>query len=253
MTAVSTFDGHEAVWSGRLGSLRNTVRQHVVREQLHSHLDGVTSALDVGCGQGTQAVELAARGIRVTGVDPAPELLALLAASARARGCAVETVPGSLADLERLLDGRAFDLVCAHGLLMYLPDARAALATLGGLVRAGGLVSFTVRNGDALAFRPGVRGDWPAALAAYDATTYTNELGASATAHRLADVLDWCDELGLDVEGWYGVRVLTDGVPAGAPPDPDTLAACLAAEVEAGRREPYRRFGSQLHVIARKR
>jgi hypothetical protein len=119
-------------------------------------------------------------------------------------------------------------------------------------VRAGGLVSFTVRNGDALAYRPGARGQWRAALEAFDATSYVNELGAPATAHRLADVLSWCDDLGLEVERWYGVRVLSDGLQDDAP-DPETLDDCLAAEVEAGRRDPYRRLGSQLHVIARRR
>jgi S-adenosylmethionine-dependent methyltransferase len=67
----------------------------------------------------------------------------------------------------------------------------------------------------------------------------------------LAEVSGWCEEAGLAMERWYGVRVLTDGVPADQMPDPDTLADCLAAEVEAGRRDPYRRLGSQLHIIAR--
>lgn len=242
---MSSFDAVERVWADRLGNLRNTVRQHLVRTQLHAHLDGVTTALDVGCGQGTQAIELAARGIEVTGVDPSLDLLDLL------RGTAVETIHGELADLDDLLGDRRFDLVCCHGVLMYLPDARAAVADLASRARPGGLVSFTVRNGDALAFRPGFRGDWRAALDAFDATTYVNELGAAARAHRIDEVLGWCEELGLAVEQWYGVRVLTDARPVDELPDPADLQDCLAAEVEACRRDPYRRLASQLHVIAR--
>ena len=127
------------------------------------------------------------------------------------------------------------------------------MAALSRKVRMGGLVSFTVPNGDALAFRPGVRGQWGAALAAFDATTYVNELGAPARAHRLEEALSWCRDLGMDVEQWYGVRVLTDGKDADAAPEPDVLEQCLAAEVEAGRRDPYRWFGSQLHIVARRR
>lgn len=175
-----------------------------------------------------------------------------MVATARGRACEVEAISGSIADLARLLGDRVFDLACAHGLLMYLPDAREAVAMMADRVRPGGLVSFTVRNGDALAFRPGIRGDWPGALAAFDATTYVNELGAEATAHRLDEVLDWCRSLNLEVEQWYGVRVLTDASPNEVSPDPNTLDDCLGAEVEAGRRDPYRRFGSQLHVIARR-
>jgi S-adenosylmethionine-dependent methyltransferase len=249
---VSTFEGVEQVWLDRLGNLRNTVRQHLVRTQLHAHLDGVTTALDVGCGQGTQALALAARGIAVTGLDPSRDLLAVLEHDAAERGCAVETIPGGIDDLHDLLSGRLFDLACAHGVLMYLPDAPAALATLAGRVRPGGRVSFTVRNGDALALRPALRGDWPAALAAFDATTYVNELGARALAHRLDEVLGWCGDLGLEVEDWYGVRVLTDARPTSEAPDGRELGDLLAAEVEAGRRDPYRRLASQLHVIARR-
>src|SRR4051794_428136 len=106
---MSSFSDFEGVWSSRLGSLRNVVRQHVIREQLHAHLDGVSTVLDVGCGQGTQAVELAAHGLRVTGVDPSAALLDQLTATARQRGCAVEVVPGTLADLDRLLAERRFD------------------------------------------------------------------------------------------------------------------------------------------------
>lgn len=43
----------------------------------------------------------------------------------------------------------------------------------------------------------------------------------------------------------------TDGVDPEALPDEGTLALCLKAEEEAGRRDPYRRLASQLPVVAR--
>ena len=61
-------------------------------------------------------------------------------------------------------------MVCAHGLLMYLADGHAAIEQLAARAHPGGLLSFTVRNGDALAFRPGLRGEWPAALRGFDTT-----------------------------------------------------------------------------------
>jgi S-adenosylmethionine-dependent methyltransferase len=134
---VSSFSDVEGVWSQRLGTLRNVVRQHVIGQQLMDHVGAARRALDVGCGQGTQAVALAARGIRVTGLDPSQPLLDRLAVTARERGVFVETMRGTLDDLDRLADGRAFDLVLAHGLLMYLDDARAAVATLARRVAIG--------------------------------------------------------------------------------------------------------------------
>lgn len=248
---MTSFGTVESIWTDRLGSLRNVVRQRVIAAQLSEHLGAVVTVLDVGCGQGTQAVLLAAGGLQVTGVDPSSDLLERLDEAADAAGVEVRTLVGTLDDLDVLLRDEQFDLVCAHGLLMYLPDPEAALRALAKQVRPGGLLSFTVRNGDALALRPGLRGQWSKALAAFGEMTYVNELGADAEAHCLEDVTGWCERTGLSVEAWYGVRVFTDGREAAEAPDPDSLQDCLAAEVEAGRRDPYRRVASQIHIIAR--
>jgi len=248
---VSSFSEVEAVWSGRLGSLRNVVRQHVVHNQLAEHTGTARTALDVGCGQGTQAVELASRGIRVTGLDPSRLLLDHLVELAGEHQVSVEALQGGIEDLDHLVPGRTFDVVCAHGLLMYLQDARSGIATLAGRVARGGILSVTFRNGDALAYRPGLRGQWRRAIEAFDATTYVNELGADARAHTLDEVSQWCEDSGLEVVQWFGVRVLTDGAATDQMPEKSILTDCLAAETEAGKRDPYRRLGSQLHVIAR--
>lgn len=59
-------------------------------------------------------------------------------------------------------------------------------------------------------------------------------------------------DLGLTLQAWYGVRVFTDGVGPGATPEDTDLERCVEAEEEAGRRDPYRRLASQLHVVARR-
>jgi 2-polyprenyl-3-methyl-5-hydroxy-6-metoxy-1,4-benzoquinol methylase len=234
-----------------LGTFRNEVRQ-LIADQLAGHLAGVTTVVDVGCGQGTQAVQLAARGLQITGVDPSEDLLKQLHATAAERGVSVRATLGEIDDLDSVLPETYFDLVCAHGLLMYLPDAYLALQKLMGPLKVGGRISFTVRNGDALAYRPGLRGDWKAALEAFHSTSYVNELGAQANAHRLDEVLGWCADLGLQVLAWYGVRVFTDPSPASERPDPESFEDCLAVERLAGRTDPYRRLASQLHVVAQR-
>lgn len=251
--SVSSFSEVETVWSDQLGTLRNVVRQHVIHNQMMEHARTARTALDVGCGQGTQAVELASRGVCVTGIDPSRLLLDQLVKFAGERQVSVETLQGSIEDLDQVLAGRTFDVVCAHGLLMYLEDARSAVAALSGRIARGGILSVTFRNGDALAYRPALRGQWRRAIDAFDATTYVNELGADARAHTLDEVSTWCEDSGLEVAQWYGVRVLTEGAATDQMPVQSTLADCLAAEIEAGRRDPYRRLGSQLHVIAIRR
>ena len=54
--------------------------------------------------------------------------------------------------------------------------------------------------------------------------------------------------LGLRRERWYGVRVFTDHRDEPCPPAPE-LGRLLAAEREAGRRDPYRGVAALLHLV----
>jgi S-adenosylmethionine-dependent methyltransferase len=66
---VSTaFAGHEGRGQARLGKLRDVVRQEMVARQLAAELAAPpVQIIDLGCGQGTQALRLAGRGYPVTG------------------------------------------------------------------------------------------------------------------------------------------------------------------------------------------
>jgi 2-polyprenyl-3-methyl-5-hydroxy-6-metoxy-1,4-benzoquinol methylase len=66
-------------------------------------------ALDVACGEGRNAVWLAERGWRVTGVDFADVALTKAAELAAARGVEVEWVPADVLEYEP--PARSFDLV----------------------------------------------------------------------------------------------------------------------------------------------
>lgn len=117
------------------------------------------------------------------------------------------------------------------------------------MLAPGGLLSLLVRNGDALAMRPGLDGDWSGALAAFDTTDYTNRLGLDVRADRLSGLTATLSGIGAPLQSWYGVRVFTDGTEAGEqlPPE-DELERLLAAEERAGRSDPYRGVAALLHL-----
>jgi len=249
---VGDFSVGEDIWAKRLGNLRSTVRQELIGRHLDDHVRDGPRVLDIGCGQGTQAIRMARRGCSVTGVDPSEQLLARCAADAEVAGVAVDVHLGYLQDLDAVLGDRTFEVVCAHGVLMYLNDPMLALDRLGDRVAAGGLLSVTFRNGDALAFRPGMRGQWQAAVEAMDATTYVNEIGVRARADRLESITDHLARRGMSIQAWYGVRVFTDAAPSEQSAVTGTdLEWLLRAEQQACSRDPYRRLASQLHVLAR--
>jgi ubiquinone/menaquinone biosynthesis C-methylase UbiE len=117
-----------------------TMREATFRGRLCAQvLDGLmpgAPVVDVGCGTGTLAIALAARGAAVIGVDGDPEVLAL--ARAKAGADAVQWRKGPATALP--LAGESADRVVMSLLLHHLDaDAkRAALAEAARVLRPGG-------------------------------------------------------------------------------------------------------------------
>ncbi|GAB2740535.1 methyltransferase domain-containing protein [Streptomyces bullii] len=219
--------------------------------------------LDVGMGQGAQALRLARLGHQVTGLEQDPSVIA----AARE---ALAGEPEGIRERMRIIegDGRdtgvhflpgSFDVVLCHGVLMYVEEPDPLLAGLARMLAPGGLLSLLVRNGDALAMRPGLSGDWAGALAAFDTTAHlphartdaiggiTSRLGLDVRADRLGALTSTLAGIGAPLHTWYGVRVFTDTAADGAegPADLETL---LAVEEKAGRTDPYRGVAALLHL-----
>ena len=93
-------------------------------------------ALDVGCGTGILSLELAARGHRVTGIDFAPEMLALAKAKAASAKAAIRF---EHADAENLpFAAASFDLVITRHVLWTLPQPDAAIIEWMRVLRPDG-------------------------------------------------------------------------------------------------------------------
>ncbi|URM92774.1 methyltransferase domain-containing protein [Streptomyces sp. MRC013] len=239
--------------------MRDTVRQELVARQLDEQLGARYPVgqrlriLDVGMGQGTQALRLARAGHTVTGLESDPGMLKV------ARE-ALATEPAGIRERFRLIEGDAretgvhflpgsFDVVLCHGVLMHVDEPDALLAGLARMLAPGGLLSLVVRNADALAMRPGLAGDWSAALAAFDSDTHVSELGTPTRADRLGALMATLAGIAAPLQAWYGVRVFTDAVPADEGlPAARELERLLAAEDRAGRTDPYRGVAALLHL-----
>lgn len=100
--------------------------------------------LDIGCGTGLLAVELAARGHAVTGVDPSEAMLQV--ARRRPRGRDVRWVLGSAEDAP---DSSAdLALMTGHVAQVFVDDAgwAAVLVAARRALRPGGRLAFESRN-----------------------------------------------------------------------------------------------------------
>ena len=101
------------------------------RELADSHGGPV---LDLGCGTGRVALDLAARGHEVTGIDADPELVAALAARAKSRQLGVKAVAG---------DVRRFDLQASYPLAI---APMQVVQLLGGAAGRGALLAAVARH-----------------------------------------------------------------------------------------------------------
>jgi S-adenosylmethionine-dependent methyltransferase len=251
-------------WLDRLGSLRNVSRQLLVTRQLASHLPAVPArVLDVGAGQGTQALELARLGYDVVAAEPDPAMRERLstaqALAPAAESARIRIIDARLGSLVDELRPASYDVVLCHGVLMYLTESGRALRELTELVASGGLLSLVFRNADGIALRPALRRDWAEVNALLDAAaepnpSYLNEIGVPARADRLVEVEAVLSACGLSTEAWYGVRIATDGVDADElpPDDPVELEALLQVEERLGRTDPYRQVATLLHLLSRR-
>ena len=95
-------------------------------------------ALDVACGEGRNAVWLAERGWRVTGVDFSDVALGKAAELAAARGVAVEWVLADVLDYE--LEPRSFDLVAMLYLQLPAQELERAIGSATEAVAPGGVL-----------------------------------------------------------------------------------------------------------------
>ena len=116
----------EGIWSGQ----PNAVLVAEVAELAPG------TALDVGCGEGADAMWLAERGWQVTGVDISQVALDRAAAQGAARGLRVDWVQADL--LAEPPAEAAFDLVTAHFMQLPTPERVALYDRLAAAVRPGG-------------------------------------------------------------------------------------------------------------------
>jgi S-adenosylmethionine-dependent methyltransferase len=217
------------------------------------------TVVDAGGGTGQLAVALAGRGYRVTVVDTSAAMLATCAQRAADAGAAVAErvtgIHGDAADLPDLLGPDSQDAAVCHDLLTQVDDQAALLASLAGVLAAGGVLSLGFANRDWLALRAGRRGDHAAALrlarGGGSGGLMPRPPVGGGEALTLAEAEAELDKAGFDLVAASGVGVFSDT----GDDDLDRGERATLVELErlvAGR-EPYRSSARTLHLIARRR
>ena len=126
----------------RLGFIRSAVDGHFGGERTARYPLAGKSVLDVGCGAGLLCEPLARMGGAVTGVDAAPENIAVAAAHAAMSRLDIDYRAGELADQNLGL----FDVVCSMEVIEHVADPAAFLSQLTARLKPDGLLLLSTPN-----------------------------------------------------------------------------------------------------------
>jgi SAM-dependent methyltransferase len=130
-------DEYDARWRSLAASGQSVHGEADLVEALLRESGG-NRVLDAGCGTGRVAIELAARGFAVVGVDVDPAMLA----AARAKNPELPWFDADLTDLETAVDGE-FDLAVLAGNVMIFLEPGTEGDVVGGVsahLAPGGLL-----------------------------------------------------------------------------------------------------------------
>jgi S-adenosylmethionine-dependent methyltransferase len=225
--------------------------------------------VDVGAGTGGFAVRLAARGHRVTVVDPSPDALAAARWRAAELGVTLTAVQGEASDLAALVGEGAADLVVCHNVLEYVDSPAAAMTAIARVLRAGGTVSVLAANVVAAVLQRALAGRYDEARRLLDPHSPSaaggNEPSVpdpgrapapspahAITEHRwftLPELTALIEGAGLRVGEAQGIRVFAGLLP-GAGADPNAADALRDLEAAAAGYPALRDIAARLHVVA---
>lgn len=229
------------------GRIRYTVVEEILRRQCADLGDGLR-ILDVGGGDGMDALPLALAGHDVTILDPSESWLAEAKRRAAEAGTSLTTLVGGLDDLP---DGE-WDLVLCHFVLHYRPTAAGDVRRLAAAVRPGGRLSVMVPNPASMVLRQLVTGGPEAALTELRAdvkraVTFDHDVRKVSMDDLEAEVVS----AGLEITGRFGTRIANDLLTDDAAKnDPAYFDRLLELERELCDQEPFVRIAGMYQLVA---
>jgi S-adenosylmethionine-dependent methyltransferase len=222
------------------------LRYSLALANLLQHLDaGPLRVLDIGGGDGGDAIPLAKLGHHVTIIDSAPDPLTVASEWAAEAGVSelLDIVESDVFAVADVLAGGRFDVVLCHDVVQHVEDVSGLLKVALAASKPGGLLSIIVPNVHSEPMVQAVRElDPDAALKALD----TDE--SIYTAGGLTLKLT---ELGCVVIGHYGLQAVSDYISdSDLKQDADFFAKLERFEHAVTDRAPYKHTARNFQLTA---
>lgn len=245
----ATFDKVGGEFVAYYDTVRGHVREEVTRFNLEPYLTKEASALDVGGGDGRDAVWLARHGYQVTLIDPSEEMAVKAQQSVDDAGYKdkIEIIHG---DPQKNGPDNQYDLVLSHGVLMYVEDPQAHLNLLRSKVKNDGTVSLLTKGKTGGMLRLMTRQQPERAHELNMSGKLVNNLGESVLAVDEVSIHQLLESSNLELIEWYGVRVVSDEDNRALPEvDQEELDKIITIESDLSRKTSTKGIGQMLHFI----
>ncbi len=207
---MKTFDNVGEQFLDYYDTVRGAVRTDVTWHNLLTHIsEGPAFAIDVGCGDGRDAVRLAQMGYEVTVVDESQLMLERARNLFMHAGHKFTAIEGNTNDLLEKVD-RSYDVVLSHGVLMYCVDQpQQHIDALAELVAPNGIVSVLTKGfkGAMSRFSDETCQEAQDLKRTHRVVNNLGQLTLALTPNELNGMLR---KTKLKVNDWYGVRIASE-------------------------------------------
>lgn len=229
------------------GRIRYAVVEEILRRQCTELGEGLR-ILDVGGGDGMDALPLALSGHDVTILDPSESWLAEAKRRAAEAGASLTTLAGGV---EELPEGE-WDLVLCHFVLRYRPADAGDVRRLAAAVRPGGRLSVMEPNPASMVLRQLVTAGPEAALTELRADTKrTVTFDHDVRKILMADLETELASAGLRLTGRFGTRIANDLLTDDAAKhDPAYFERLLELERELCDQEPFVSIAGMYQLVS---
>jgi S-adenosylmethionine-dependent methyltransferase len=257
-TTAQTFDGALPAFKENQNAPWGRLRYGLSLANLQRHLKGqALRVLDVGGGNGVDAIAFARQGHTVTLLDFSSDMLAEARHKAQENGVTgrISFYQSDLTAIPTLFPPAEFDVILCHNILHYIDDVGAVLQTICQALHPNGLISIMCLNRYSEAYRQALQNlDLSAATASLEAKSiYAGTFGVSIHAYTVEDMRQPLEEAGCSLVGQYGVRCICDYIADNdIKNDPNFFAQLEQLEYALSDKYPYYLLARYFQVIARK-
>ncbi|MCB8948228.1 MAG: methyltransferase domain-containing protein [Ardenticatenaceae bacterium] len=252
---AQNFDEGFAQWQDYQQAPWGKLRYRVAQANLRQHLPSPPARLlDLGGGNGLDAIPLVKLGYTAILIDFSPEMVAQgqkLAAQEQVS----DQISFQVGDATQFVADEQFDIILCHNLLQYVEDVTAVLKNIYHSLRPGGIFSFIITNPHTETLAYALR-DYDLAAAQENlskSTKYVETFDTHIQRYTDDELKNMLQDCGFTLLEQYGIRAICDFMADNERKfNPDFYEQLEQLELAVSNKHPYKLLARFYHFVCRK-